>query len=97
MFGLRSAPPAHVTMWMVVEYTDAGGSSLLLACVGAVQNLEMALHIEPEVSDDVDDAHKPRGNWFHAAPDSGWSTPGAGTGVDLSSPRTSEGEAQRHA
>ncbi len=26
MFGFRSAPPAHVTMWMVVEYTDAGAA-----------------------------------------------------------------------
>jgi hypothetical protein len=26
MFGFRSAPPAHVTPWMVVEYTDAVGA-----------------------------------------------------------------------
>jgi hypothetical protein len=26
MFGFRSAPPAHVTMWMVAEYTDAGAA-----------------------------------------------------------------------
>ena len=26
MFGFRSVPPAHVTMWMVVEYTDAGAA-----------------------------------------------------------------------
>jgi hypothetical protein len=26
MFGFRSAPPAHVTTWMVVEHTDAGAA-----------------------------------------------------------------------
>jgi hypothetical protein len=26
MFGFRSAPPAHVAIWMVVEYTDAGAA-----------------------------------------------------------------------
>jgi hypothetical protein len=24
MFGVRSAPPTDVTMWMVVDYTDIG-------------------------------------------------------------------------